>query len=231
VRSLAVEEVAAYRAVFGCPPAVVVPPTFVWTAEVERAWAGEGVVAIVTPGRRLEHRDREGRPGGPPGALWNGQRGSEEVVYLVRDVYFEPALGHRPEAALEVVEERVRCGRPALVEIHRANFVGDPKEAQAAGVALRSLLAGAERRFAALRYLSAEELAAQYRDPSTGDLVRTDLRARAGMFPRRLLAVPGLARWAARTGLGPVLRALSRAGSGAGKPPGEPASLQETTTR
>lgn len=81
------EEVWLFAEVFGHAPKVVVPPTFVWNARVERAWAAHGVRVVVTPGQRYESRDAAGRPSGAKSRILNGERGEGGVQYLVRDIY------------------------------------------------------------------------------------------------------------------------------------------------
>jgi hypothetical protein len=56
------EESRMFAAAFGASPEVAVPPTFVWTHDVEAAWAGAGVSTVVTPGLRCESRDCNGDP-------------------------------------------------------------------------------------------------------------------------------------------------------------------------
>ena len=53
------EETGLYQCLFGEPPRVAVPPTFVWTETVERAWARAGVECVVTPGLRSACRNAE----------------------------------------------------------------------------------------------------------------------------------------------------------------------------
>ncbi len=53
-------EIETFARVFSRPPAVVVPPTFVWTPVVERAWAANGVECVTTPGRRYTQLAADG---------------------------------------------------------------------------------------------------------------------------------------------------------------------------
>ena len=55
---------------------------------------------IVTPGYRYETRDEEGRPAARGCAIYNGQTCENGLVYLVRDEYFEPSLGHTASQTL-----------------------------------------------------------------------------------------------------------------------------------
>jgi hypothetical protein len=173
------EETACFRRVFGAPARVAVPVTFVWTTDVEAAWARHGIRVVVTPGSRNVGRDAEGRLVADGSILRNGDPAPGAMCYVVRDVYFEPALGHTAERTLQEIRERHRLGRPALVEMHRFNFTGDPVEADRALGELDRLLAGALRSIPRLRFMSTEALsdALRMRDPALVDR-RTAARLR-----------------------------------------------------
>jgi len=90
-------EAAAYRAVFGRAPQVAVATTFVWNEAVEAAWAQAGIDVVVTPGRRATCRNAAGAPACADATMLTGDRSRAGQTYLVRDVYFEPSLGHMPQ--------------------------------------------------------------------------------------------------------------------------------------
>jgi hypothetical protein len=202
IRGAVAEEVACFRRVFGATPAVVVPPTFVWTQEVEAAWAAQGVKVVVTPGRRCTGRDATGGLQCEARPLHNGQRGAGEVLYLVRDRYFEPQRGHRAEQALAALAEKTAQGRPCLLETHRCNFIGNGLEPSL--TELERLLAQALARFPDLRFLSSAELAEHYRQGSAAWMVR-DLGRRLGAWRQRMGEVPRFARLARWSGLDGLL--------------------------
>lgn len=194
------EETAAWQAVFGLPAKVVVPPTFVWTKEVEAAWVKAGVEVIVTPGRRFTQRDAVGQPEAPEGPIHNGQRAGERACYLVRDIYFEPLLGHAPWRALEAAEQRFRLGRPALLETHRSNFIADEAGCQKSLERLEELLLDAARRWPELVFLAPEVLAGIYRERPE-EWCANGLGARLYLLLRRLTMVSRLRKLAWLTGL------------------------------
>lgn len=205
------EETDLYRTVFGVPPIVAVPPTFIWTAPVEAAWARQGVQVIVTPGRRCTGRDAAGQPRCEAAPLHNGQAGAGGVIYLVRDRYFEPARGHHASAGLEALIEKARQGRPCLLETHRFNFTGPVQEA--ALVELDRLLGQALQRMPGLRFMSTADLARLYRTREPGWIV-SDPGARLAAWWTRMGAVPRFARLARWSGLGGVMRLLTRPSGG-----------------
>ncbi|KAF0102878.1 MAG: Glycosyl hydrolase family 57 [bacterium] len=207
IRAAVAEEIALYTQIFGDSPAVVVPPTFVWTETVEAAWARGGVACVVTPGRRYIGRDAAGKPtaGAMGVALRNGQTGAAGVLYLVRDDYFEPAYGHAAERALDALRDKTAQGRPCLLETHRFNFTGE--HAAAALRELDRLFAEALSRHTDLRFTSSAELAEQYR--RHGDWLETRLARRFAALVARARRLPRFWKLARLTGLGLILSGLS----------------------
>ena len=201
------EEVTAYTRILDEPPAVVVPPTFLWNAEVEAAWAGQGVRCVITPGCRYTRRDAEGRPAGIDRRCHNAEIATGGIRYLVRDVYFEPVLGQRADDALAAMAERVALGRPCLLETHRFNFTDEHRHASL--VELERLLTLARERFPGLRFLSSEQLDRYYR--AGGGLHEPPGLSRLVVRLKRLLRIPRFGRLARFAGLGLSVRLLERA--------------------
>jgi hypothetical protein len=193
------EEVAGFQAIFGCAPGVVVPPTFVWNAGVEQEWAAAGIGVIVTPGRRYETRDGAGKPAGEGYPLHNGQTGENGIVYMVRDVYFEPSLGHKAVQALGALALKVELGRPALFETHRFNFLGADEKKEQSLEQLKGLLQGALIAWPSMAFLSTGKLAMvlKNRDP---EWVEQGLLRRVHVWIRRLKELPRLRKLAWLTG-------------------------------
>jgi len=210
VRAAVAEEVAAYTRLLGAPPQVVVPPTFVWTAAVEAAWAAVGVRVLVTPGQRFTCRDGAGRPAGIDRTMRNGEMGEGDVLYLVRDDYFEPLLGHIPEQALAALARKTALGRPCLLETHRNNFLvaagGAPDQSLAA---LDSLYRQALAAYPNLRFLSCAELgqALSSNDPAW---IEQDRRHRFTIWLHRAASLPRFGKAARLSGLLPLLNLFAR---------------------
>jgi hypothetical protein len=216
------QELSTFAEVFGRRATVAVPPTFVWDERVERAWASGGIRCIVTPGRRYVGRDEAGDLIADKGPIHNGERGAGGVVYLVRDCYFEPALGHDANRGLAALAEKTRARQPALLEMHRFNLTGDPAVAEKAVSELDRLLATAVRDYPDLRFLTTAELAEKIdaRDP---DLVESRASTRLSAALVRLARIPRLRKLAWLTGLvlpaWLFLRFAGAAGAGAGASP------------
>jgi hypothetical protein len=198
VERAVLEEARVFAAVMGSTPEVVVPATFLWTDAVERAWVRAGVRVVVTPGVRNETRDADGRVVAGAVHFFNGQRAPDGAIYVVRDAYFEPALGQTHEHALAALRSKARAARPALLEMHRFNFIGDSRSAQTALDELRALLESAVAGFPSLQFMSTAELARSYRDGSS--LIESRIGTRLHFFIRRLTEVSGLRKLAWLTG-------------------------------
>lgn len=201
------EEVACFARAFGAPPRVAVPVTFTWTTDVEAAWASNGIRVVVTPGTRNTGRDAQGRLTGDGSILRNGDMSAVGIVYVVRDIYFEPALGHTAERAIAELRERSRLGRPALLETHRFNFTGEEGKTETSLAELRRLLQGALAALPELRFMSTEALAQGLvaRDPA---LIDRRLAARVRAFVLRASTQDRLRRLAWCSGLALVAAVL-----------------------
>jgi hypothetical protein len=204
IRAAVAEEVGAYTRIFGVPPKVVVPPTFVWTRDVEVAWAGQGIECIVTPGWRYTCRNAQGLPDGDEGPIVNGDRAGG-VTYLVRTEYFEPARGRDAAHALKALEHFASEGRPCLLENHRDNFIGDAQLCRRSLAELDKLCREALARHAELRFLSSADVYRALRDRDAQWLVSGASRRLPFVWARlrhsgrlwRLMTLTGLAAFCA----------------------------------
>lgn len=210
IEAAAEEEIALFAHIFGQPPTVVVPPTFVWTAAVERAWAKGGVRVLVTPGRRFEGRDERGGVIAGDVMHRNGMRGPDRLMYIVRDDYFEPARGHRAEQAWAALQLKTQCGRPTLLETHRYNYADHAAVAERSYTELARALEGALRIYPNLRFLSTECLTTVLMDGKE-DWIESRRGARFQTWCRRLRQEPRAWRLVRYTGLGWVFWLLQRA--------------------
>jgi hypothetical protein len=197
-------EAAEYQAMFGSAPQVAVATTFVWNDTVEAAWAQAGVEAIITPGRRATCRDAAGEPGCVDAMMLAGEHSLAGQTYLVRDIYFEPALGHAPLRLVDGLQARTRQGRPCLVETHRFNFLQAPDASLAAlETGLREALVSCPD----LRFAAPIELARAIRnnDPAW---IETRIRLRLAAWRARLDEIPRFRRLAQLSGLALPLAVL-----------------------
>lgn len=188
IQAAAREEMTAFGEIFGNLPTVAVPPTFIWTAEVERAWAADGVQFVVTPGRRYTARNAQGQPADVDRQIFNGEIGDGGVRYLVRDIYFEPTLDHQAEQALTEIKQRYRLGRPALLETHRFNFLGDELAHRHSLQELERLLDSVLREWPNVRFMSTKELGEAYQRGDS-ELFERRWLTRIHVWLRRLITL------------------------------------------
>lgn len=207
IQQATAREAADYAAIFGQAPAAAVATTFVWNDAVEAAWATAGVDVIITPGHRATCRNAAGQPGCVDATMLTGERSLAGQTYLVRDVYFEPALGHAPQRLVEGLRARARQGRACLAETHRFNFLQAPDASLAIlEDGLNAVLASCPN----VRFLSPLELAHAIRARSP-DWIETRLLPRLVAWRARLEEVPRFRRVARLTGLALPLALLGRA--------------------
>ena len=200
-------ETVSYRAVFGRAPQVAVATTFVWNDAVEAAWAEAGIDVVITPGHRATCRNAAGEPACVDATMLTGERSRAGQIYLTRDVYFEPALGHPTHRLVDGLTTRTRQGRACLAETHRFNFL------QAQDASLATLEAGLNAALAAcpsVRFLTPLELghAIRVRDPAWTE---ARLRPRLAAWRARLDEIPRFRRAARLSGLALPLALLERA--------------------
>ncbi len=197
IRQAVADECASYQSIFGTVPQVAVATTFVWDAAVEAAWEQAGIEVVITPGSRATCRNAAGAPGCVDASMLTGERSRAGQTYLVRDVYFEPALGHAPQRLADGLAQRTRQGRACLAETHRFNFL------QARETSLAALEAGLNAALATcpgVRFVAPLELARalQNRDPAW---IESRLRPRLAAWRARLDEIPRFRRLAQLSGL------------------------------
>ena len=200
IHAAVTEEVKIYMQIFGTKPIIAVPTTFIWGDGVERAWAAHGVRCVITPGTRYESRDMQGRPSGNGRVILNGERGQGDVMYLVRNNYFEPKLGHLAEKGLIALSLQTQCGRPTLLETHRFNFLGNPTQSKAALTELNQLLTEARARYSKLRFLSTQDIVDAIARQDTS-LIVTAPRAKIHAWLARISQISRFWKLARLTGL------------------------------
>lgn len=193
------EETGLFQRLFGELPRVAVPPTFVWTEAVERAWAQAGVAFVVTPGLRSACRNATGLPDCDSGPIYNNQPG-HGVTYLVRDDYFEPERSHRAERGLSALAHKWGERRACLIETHRSNFIGDDAVVTRSLAEVDRLYALALEHHPDLRFVSTEELGRALRDGNP-DWVEKGFTARLAAWLSRARALKNYWRVARLTGL------------------------------
>ena len=208
VHLIAQREGKLWKELFGVPPKIGVPTTFIWNEKVELAWAELGVQVLVTPGARYQSRDADGKPSGIDRKILNGQKGPSGLDYVVRNLYFEPSLGHSIDQLIKDITEQSRAYRPALIEIHRFNFCGPRAHPEALEI-LRTTVQRLSAVMPSARYMSTERLAEIMADGDS-TLIATSPRVRLMAMFNRAREIPRLLKIARITGLALPLWIMQR---------------------
>ena len=201
------DEAKGHRRLFGTCPEVAVPNTFIWSADVERAWKTAGVDVVITPGRRATGRDAAGGLAEIDRLILTGDVSDAGQCYLVRDVFFEPALGHPVQRLVDGLAERTRQGRACLVETHRFNFL---QQFERSLEALRAAIASSLDAYPDLRFAASIDIARAIRRGDAA-LVEDRLLPRLRAWLTRLHEIPRFRRAALFTGLLIPIRLLEHA--------------------
>lgn len=207
IEALINEEASTFKDIFGQPARVVVPPTFQWTVAVEQAWSDAGIRTLISPGSRQTHRDADGKLSSDGSRHANGGQGCGEIRYLIRDAWFEPAMGHNAGKGLRALRAHTDLKRPTLLETHRFNFLGEQCDASIAE--LGKLLRGALKHHPSLRFCSSEQLSAHLRsqDPAWVD---QRLSSRCSAFLQRIRPIPRIGKLASLGAFGLPLSVAQR---------------------
>ena len=155
---------------------------------------------VVTPGQRFEGRGQDGKLEAIGPWLHNGQMSPFGPMYIVRNGYFEPAMGHTAQRVLETLDNNCATARPTLLETHRFNFTGKPDAAKAAYRELENLFAQAPALYPDIAFMSTEELAKGLLE-SDPDLVETRLKRQIHVWLQRLREIPRVRKLAWLSGL------------------------------
>ncbi len=205
IEAAVAEEVSVFAEIFNQAPHIVVPPTFVWTEAVERAWVAQGVDIIVTPGQRHVGRDSTGGMVSDQLNLFNTQKSASGAGYMVRNDYFEPTLGHEIDTTLMAIQHKHELGRPTLLETHRFNFLGE--QADDALDKLSTLLEQTLQRFPTVRFMSTEQLYTRMLSRNDA-IVEAKFKVRLAMYLKRITLLSGFWRRAKFTGLAFIMKPL-----------------------
>ncbi len=200
------KELQCFERVFAQKPRVVVPPTFVWTDAVIEKYIKHAVKIYITPGRQFTGRNANGELQSNGRTFYNGECDHNTACYLVRDIYFEPQKGHKSEQVMRDILKHHHCGRPALIEMHRFNFLED----KAASLQeLKQLLDAVSTQFSHVMYLNVEELMAAYCS-NNKELILLNSLPRLRVWLHRLQEYFKYKRLARYSGFNGLLKGVTR---------------------
>jgi hypothetical protein len=150
---------ACFREVFGYDATVFTAPAQQFPVSMEKDLAGFGLKAFDRPFYQARHLG-----GGKfrRQITFTGYDKAKDLVYLVRNVVFEPTSSNIDHVAkaMQQIEAAFRWNRPAIISSHRVNFCGhiDPAN-RAKGLGdLRELLKKIVEKWPDVEFMSAGEL-------------------------------------------------------------------------
>lgn len=161
IENITVEGLKTFEATFGCKSNSFVACCYVLPEEVEGCTARQGVKLIQTQRRYrapIAHRKTSQFR-----TRYSGQVNRWGQTYSVRNVVFEPALDESldwVEMAFKQVEDAFQRKVPAVVSMHRVNFVGGRALSNRERTLrmLESLLVKVQKKFSDVEFASSDEL-------------------------------------------------------------------------
>jgi len=150
----AFERVFGYRATHFNPPGGREHPV------IHKVLKENGIKFIDNPLIKKEHQGK-----GSYKTVFNytGKRNKHGLIYLVRNVVFEPTQNRRVNwisYAMQQIEAAFRWNRPAIISSHRVNFCGhiDEENRKVGLQALKTLLKNITERWPEVEFMAANEL-------------------------------------------------------------------------
>lgn len=152
------EGLQMFHQVFGEPAQSMIAPNYCWSPRHEELAAAAGVRFIQGQRRQLP-----AIAGEPALTHHQGQRNALGQVYLVRNAYFEPSLYPHSDAVatcLARISAAFAWNRPAVVGVHRLNFIGalDEENRRRNLRQLRALLHAVLKRWPDVEFVTSDEL-------------------------------------------------------------------------
>jgi len=191
------EGLDAMYAQIGVRPIIAVAPGHRWDTLTARALQAEGVVYLETVSQPIVEPDADGR------LVATGEQAGYfshpgDIDIVLRTDAYEPAWQKAFTSVhdrLWSLRQRLACNVPAVISLHKANFVGDDEAATArARDELRQLLDLAKTEFPDVVFLSAADLGHYMH--GRGDQARRGVDfTRTNLTPAGRLAVTVKAMW------------------------------------
>lgn len=150
-----------FQSMFGFPSRSFIAPNYVWSDDVEKALADNGVRYIQSG--RAQWFPKPGENGRGVRRRFLGHANALGQTYLVRNVEFEPSS--KPSMdwqayAISQIALAFRMRKPAVISTHRVNFMGGlaPANRDRGLKDLRGLLASVVKRWPGVEFVSTTEL-------------------------------------------------------------------------
>lgn len=156
-----------FEAQFGFRPLSFIAPCYVWASELEVHLQKEGIQLI--QGLPYQFEPVPGKTNYKKKLHYQGQRapGKQPMRYLVRNVFFEPALNpsfNWVGDCLSRMEWAFKFRKPAIIGTHRINFSGtiDSEQRNKNLAMLKTLLQEILKKWPDTRFVSTDQLVKYY---------------------------------------------------------------------
>jgi hypothetical protein len=120
------EGLELFRRLWGFVPKSAIAPCYIWHSDIEASLLANGVSYL--QGNFYQQQPRTtGTFGYDVKYHYTGQRNLYGQTFLVRNVFFEPALDPRKDwvdHALKQIEIAFQWNSPAIIQTHRVNYIG-----------------------------------------------------------------------------------------------------------
>lgn len=117
-----------FEKLFGFRSLSVIPPHYIFTADVEKAWRRLGIRYVQGAGYRLIRKTNGAKQ---TKSHYLGEISPQDLIYSIHTVKFDPRPSrpqHHWQSALEQIETAFERGVPAIVDTHRINYTGKFRE-------------------------------------------------------------------------------------------------------
>ena len=151
-----------FEKIFGYRSVSFIAPCYVWDDNVEEACSRGGVKYIQTLYMQyLAGTTRNGKYMKKYNIIGRQNRFGQR--YLGRNCYFEPSTSQKYDwlnGCLSKMEAAFRWGKPAVISMHRLNFIGSivPANRQSNLVSLKSLLINALEKWPDIEFMNSQQL-------------------------------------------------------------------------
>lgn len=147
---------------FGFYPLTFIAPNYIWSSKVETCAFNYGIIAMQGSLTQILPTINENRT--KIRSNYTGKISSEGIGYITRNVSFEPSSDDKKnwvDSALKQMEIAFSQNRPAIIDTHRVNYIGELNELNRTnGLTLISqLLNKMLKKWPEIKFINSAELA------------------------------------------------------------------------
>jgi len=154
------EGLKLFKELFGFSSKSFTPSNYTWDPYLEQKLKNMDVQFI--QGSKCQYVPKGGYSGFRSRYHYLGERNTLDQIYITRNVYFEPSLDESNDCtytALKQIDTAFKWHKPAIISMHRINFVGfiDQKNRDRTLLFLRELIKIILQRWPDTEFLSTED--------------------------------------------------------------------------